>query len=87
MNSKQESLEEILDSYAKYQYQLYVDNDGSYQLNKREASEAIQAYCKQQVIEGRLIELDLLEQAINQGRDMNEYKMMRLKDLELKEQE
>ena len=33
------------------------------------------------IVEGRLIELDLLEQAINQGRDMNEYKLLRLKEL------
>lgn len=33
--------------------------------------------------EARLIELDLLEQAINTGWDMNEYKMHRLKELNL----
>lgn len=33
-------------------------------------------------VESRMIELDLLEQAINQGRDMNEYKLMRLAELE-----
>lgn len=32
--------------------------------------------------EARLIELDLLEQAINQGRDMNKYKLQRLASLE-----
>lgn len=32
--------------------------------------------------EARLIELDLLEQAINQGRDMYEYKMQRLETLQ-----
>jgi len=43
------------------------------------------ALCLQEVEqiirEERLIELDLLEQAINQGRDMNKYKMMRLEAL------
>lgn len=29
----------------------------------------------------RLVELDLLEQALNDGRDMHQYKMMRLKEL------
>lgn len=36
---------------------------------------------QQLIREERLIELDLLEQAINQGRDMNKYKMMRLEAL------
>lgn len=38
-------------------------------------------FAKQLIREQRLIELDLLEQAINQGRDMNKYKMMRLEAL------
>lgn len=32
--------------------------------------------------EARLIELDLLEQAINDGRDMNAYKLQRLAELD-----
>lgn len=36
---------------------------------------------KAEVVKGRLIELDLLEQAINTGWDMNKYKLYRLKAL------
>ena len=47
-----------------------------------DALAAISAYTQRQVLEGRLIELDLLEQAINAGtKDMNLYKLHRLKKL------
>lgn len=38
----------------------------------------ILAIIEQQVTEGRLIELDLLEQALNEGRDIEQYKLQRL---------
>lgn len=43
MPSPNTNIDEILDSYAKYQYQLHVENDGSHQMNKREAKEALEA--------------------------------------------
>jgi hypothetical protein len=36
---------------------------------------------KEHATNARLVELDLLEQAINQGWDMNRYKLHRLKEL------
>ena len=35
-------------------------------------------------LDARLVELDLLEQAINAGRDMNAYKLQRLADLKVR---
>jgi hypothetical protein len=55
-----------------------------------EATEYIGGYVRKLVdhvaaaraFEARFIELDLLEQAINAGRDMNQYKMQRLAQLQ-----
>lgn len=44
-------LDEILESYAKYQYQLHVDNDGSHQMNKREAKVALESLITKRVTE------------------------------------
>lgn len=35
-----------------------------------------------EVLEGRLVELDLLEQAINEGRDLTVFKLQRLEDIQ-----
>lgn len=51
MNSKQlrEEIDHMLVSYAAYEYQLHVENDGSKQLNRREAREKIMAAVKDHV--------------------------------------
>jgi len=70
--------------------QMYADIDpdelgedkfiGHYYLDK--ASQALSAYITEREMEARLVELDLLEQAINIGRDIYFHKMERLEDLE-----
>lgn len=48
-------------------------------IQSREAE--LESKHSREIVAGRLTELDLLEQAINQGRDMYEYKMERLDKL------
>jgi hypothetical protein len=50
MTHPTDPLDEILDSYAKYQYQLHVDNDGSRQMNKLEAKAALKHLIEQETI-------------------------------------
>jgi len=49
---------------------------------ERRLKPAFRALIHDREVRARFVELDLLEQAINQGRDMNKYKLQRLADLE-----
>jgi BMFP domain-containing protein YqiC len=83
-NAGDEQLGEILKPYRSLHCTFCGRKPYELQLDDLEA--AIQAWSAQQVreaeIKARFVELDLLEQAINQGRDMNAYKLQRLADLE-----
>lgn len=60
-----DKLDEILDSYARYQYQLYVDNDGTRELNKSEAKKAIND-CIREII-GENEPVNDIEATVDQG--------------------
>ena len=68
--------------YGKYDDQCFhiFEESGSNTMTKTQA-EAIKAYTDTKMLKARLVELDLLEQAINLGQDINEFKMYRLGEL------
>lgn len=79
-----EELREKLVVKICYILDAWTGNDPSYLIGRsvdRQLIPIIQAYTAKKVLEGRLIELDLLEQALNSGWDMNKYKRYRLTSL------
>lgn len=84
-----EEIKKLLKDYYVYMKQcdLAADSRDSHTTVKNAINDAnkvtdyIAAKINRLLVESRLIELDLLEQAINQGRDMNEYKLLRLAEL------
>lgn len=47
----------------------------------KQQEQAIEAYIAERTLEGRLVELDLLEQALNGGYNLNTFKRKRLHEL------
>lgn len=87
MSNPTPSLEEAIDAWIAELPALYkADQRHFIKLHLLAACQADlaaqAAELDRRVVEGRLIELDLLEQAINAGRDMNAHKMQRLRALE-----
>ncbi|NHW45938.1 hypothetical protein HAV21_03375 [Paenarthrobacter sp. MSM-2-10-13] len=75
---------ELLDLTAKLIFNISYDDCGvKLKTVIKKRSEALSAYIDQSRYEARLVELDLLVQAINTGWDMNEFKEYRLEQLEI----
>lgn len=89
MNPQEQELDRlaIIDRFAE-NFGLDLNSQIEAALASQEADYVIDlatAYAenlaKERVREGRLIELDLLEQALNDGRDLQAYKLQRLEAL------
>lgn len=80
--SQSDELDEILE---QLQYGTIMSDNQEPQLtnNRNIAKQAIDTYTADKEIRARLVELDLLEQALNANdwNDLTEYKLYRLEDL------
>lgn len=77
MNNNQHTLRERIRAIQAAHYVM----SGYWRSSDDVATDALEQLVRDEVTNGRLIELDLLEQAINAGRDMSTFKLQRLEKL------
>lgn len=86
--TQREKIREILFNWHKWRDYYYSDlkeqviTDDEWKVTRDNIDDKAITQIETLITEGRLIELDLLEQAINQDLDMYKFKMMRLEALQ-----
>ena len=81
LDEAQDILQEFLHNVEMNRLEYGKTGNDNYERCLLNAQAAIQALQDRAILEGRLVELDLLEQALNDGRDIQTFKLQRRDDL------